>query len=362
MHLIFGNTVSSTVYQLYDRILNEGRYRSSRNGGCTSIFDVTLEVTNPRSRHLALEGRKSNIFAMMAETFWVMAGDDRVSPYLDFFLPRAPDYSDDGETWHGAYGPRFYAQDQLKSIPKLFVDDGLYTRRAVMTIHDPRLDSSMAIEQTYGAGVLGKDRPCNLLMNFYVDGDDQFCAKTIQRSGDAIFGTGSINPFEFSFIHELVYNEVKKNNPDLELGAYRWHVTNAHLYDFSKSQAEDALKSTDFDSYDRYDENHREIKGPSDFGLLRNFFADLVEVYTEAIQTQDERKVECLISNLGHAFLAYNVPVEDNLLWTYAQLVGHYVAAKRNVKLNAVMDISGESNEFKRSITKSSFLKFDIVA
>ena len=357
---IVGNTISQTILAGYDRVINEGTYRPSRNGGCTSIFDTTFEITNPRSRHLYLEGRKSNIFALIAETFWVMAGDDRVNPYLSFFLPRAPDYSDDGVTWHAAYGPRFYRFNQHLDALDAFIEDGLYTRRSFIQISMPDLDNKKAIEARYGVGHKAKDISCNREIHFYVGADNKFSAKTVQRSGDMIFGTGSINPFEFSFLHELMYNEVRKVYPDLELGAYRWHVTNAHLYDWSKSQADAAYNNSM--NYVNYNENNEPLIAP-DIILWKSFFTNLVRLYTEVIESEDEQ-VESLCKNLvydlGHAFISYNVPMEGNLLWTYAKLVAHYIGAKKNIQPVVLVDV-GINKEFSDSILKSSFRKFEVI-
>lgn len=359
MHLISGKTVSDVVLKGFEKILDEGHYRSSRNGGCTSVFDVTFEMDNPRSRHLHLVGRKSNIFAMIAETFWVMAGDDRVGPYLEFFLPRAPQYSDDGETWHGAYGPRFYRYGQHIDAFNSFVTDGLQTRRSFITISMPEDDSMVAVQSAYGEGHKPKDIPCNREIHFYVESDNKFCAKTIQRSGDMIFGTGSINPFEFSFLHELMFNEVKKIHPELELGPYRWHVTNAHLYDFSKEQAENALAEAG--NYTTVlNENHMPLIGP-DITVWDAFFADLVMDYTEAITTDHPEEVcNVLTSHLGHTFNAFNVPLENNLLWGYAVLVANYIASKRGVDLGT-MGLQWFSDEVKLAIYESNFRKFNVV-
>lgn len=359
MHLIRGITVSQVILQAFNTIINDGHYRPSRNGGCTSIFDVTFELQNPRSRHLYLAGRKSNIFALIAETFWVMAGDDKVDPYLSFFLPRAPQYSDDGETWSGAYGPRLYDQNQIVSMPDLFRRDSLYTRRAYVTIHDLHKDSTKAIEERFGFGELGKDRPCNLGINFYVEGEDEFCAKVFQRSGDIIFGTGSINPFEFSFLHELMYNEIKKDYPDLKLGSYRWHVTNAHLYDFSREPAYEATNaSANYDT--SYEENDIPLIGP-EIHHWKDFFGDLVSQYTEAITTDDpEFVLPTLISHLGHSFVEYGVPLENNLMWIYARLVAHYIASKRNVVLTNSIKADELSEELANAVAFSTFRHFNV--
>lgn len=365
MHTISRNNLSSVILQAYNVILSDGHYRPSRNGGCTSIFDTTFELTNPRARHLQLDGRKSNIFSMIAETFWVMAGDDKVDPYLSFFLPRAPQYSDDGLVWAGAYGPRMYAYDQLTGIVDMFKED-MYTRRAIVSIHDSSQDSVQSVANKFGDSHKVKDVPCNLLINFYVEGDNSFCAKVIQRSGDIIFGTGSINPFEFSFLHELMFNEVKKIHPELELGPYRWHVTNAHLYDFTKAQAESVVQGLSNYQSVGYSSDSMVMTAPS-VDKWQPFFSEVVALYTEVITAEDEnleRVCGSLSSHLGHLMVAYGIPLynddlESNMLWTYMQVVAYYVCSKRGFDKGTFYLLS-ENEEFNRSIVDSSFLNFKV--
>lgn len=364
MHLIFGNTVSNTVLKLYNKILDEGEYQPSRNGGCTSLRDVTLEVSNPRSRHLNLVGRNSNIVAMIAETFWVMAGDDRVDPYLSYFLPRAPQYSDNGKTWHGAYGPRMFGKGQIYDALNVFKNDGINTRRSFVNISDPTLDNMYAIQDKYGDDHTPKDLPCNREIHFYVEKGNRFCAKTIQRSGDAIFGTGSINPFEFSFLHELMFNEVKKIHPELELGSYRWHVTNAHLYDFSKSQAVEAVDKIANYDLSFFQENDKPLIGPAGGALhWRRFFGDLVAFYTDVIESKEKYAFaggEELVSKLWDIFNAHSVQIHDNLLFDYADIVLAYICHKEVIAERRVINVTNYDIEFKSSLLNSKFIKFEM--
>ena len=363
MHLISGSTLSNTVLQLYNKILQEGEYQASRNGGSTSLRDVTLEIRNPRSRHLNLVGRNSNIVAMIAETFWVMAGDDKVDPYLSYFLPRAPQYSDDGVTWHGAYGPRMYSYGQLYNAIKTFDEDGLQTRRSFVSIEDPNLDNAAYIADRYGVDHKPKDIPCNREIHFYVEKGNQFCTKVIQRSGDAIFGTGSINPFEFSFLHELMFNSVKESYPELELGPYRWHVTNAHLYDFSKSQAEAAVSHTANYDTSYFEENDKPLIGPGEL-YWKQFFGELVKFYTHIIENKEKYQFlggEELVSKLWDIFRYYEVPIHENLLFDYADIVLAYICNKEDIKEKRIINISQYDEEFKNSLLNSKFVKFEMI-
>ena len=203
-----GQDINQVVCSAIRCINQTGETRDSRNGPVKSIYRAEMLLSDPRARYLNIPGRKSNIFQMMAETLWVMAGMDAVHPFLSHYLPRAVNYSDDGATWRGAYGPRLYAFDQLEDVVKAFEQDGLDTRRAVLSIYQPHLDSRTAISARYDQEAT-KDLPCNNFINFWVDAYKRFHMEVFQRSGDIIWGAGSINLYEFSFLQECVFELVK---------------------------------------------------------------------------------------------------------------------------------------------------------
>ena len=238
---IRGEDINDTVVEALEYIMNRGKEIQTRNGSARFVNDLTLQIDNPQRRHLSLDGRKYNIYQLMAETFWVASGSGEISPFLEFFLPRAKNYSDDGKVWAGAYGPRMLAHGQLEDLITTFRREGLSTRRAILMIADPTIDNLTAIKEKYDTDA-PNDLPCNREMVFYVV-DNKLNAKVIQRSGDLIFGTGSINPFEFTFIQEMVYNMLLEYFPELELGVYRWHITNAHIYSDYYDQAEAIIHS-----------------------------------------------------------------------------------------------------------------------
>lgn len=238
---IRGEDINDTVVEALEYIMNRGKEIHTRNGSARFVNDLTLQIDNPQRRHLSLDGRKYNIYQLMAETFWVASGSSEISPFLEFFLPRAKNYSDDGKTWHGSYGNRMLAHGQLEDLIATFRREGLSTRRAIIMIADPTIDNLTSIKEKYDTDT-PNDVPCNREMVFYVV-DNKLNAKVIQRSGDLIFGTGSINPFEFTFIQEMVYNMLLEDFPELELGVYRWHITNAHIYSDYYDQANAIIHS-----------------------------------------------------------------------------------------------------------------------
>lgn len=101
---------------------------------------TTLE--RPLERYLFVPKRHNDVFAQFAETMWMLAGRDDIS-WLSKYLPIAPNYSDDGQTWRGAYGPRLRRWggrvDQLDNVRRLLSEDRA-SRRAVMVLFDPERD------------------------------------------------------------------------------------------------------------------------------------------------------------------------------------------------------------------------------
>lgn len=335
IHYFGGESVNSIMIQAFDRLLTQGTETGSRNGAAVFLNDVEIELTNPRARHLNLIGRKSNIFQLIAETIWVMAGKDELYPYLAHFLPRAPNYSDDGKTWRGAYGPRIYNFDQLQGVVDTFVNDSEATRRATVFIHDPAKDAPSVIRDTIGKT---RDTPCNLMMLCYTDRNGEFVTRTIQRSGDAIFGAGSINLFEFSFIHEMllscVNNALAEKNPEhsaIQLGPYRHSTVNFHLYDSTRSQAEEVLISgqpTFADGTSTPTERHAVF--PATVAGCRHiasrFIDDIAVPLLAAVHTPEKAK-----SMLEDLFNAHSVTCKNNALFDYMSLTLAYIISTRKV-------------------------------
>lgn len=358
MLLVSGTTINDTINRSFQAVKHLGAESPSRNGSVKQLFDVTFQILDPYSRHLHLEGRKSNIFQLIAETFWVMAGASQIKPYLSFFLPRAGNYSDDGETWHGAYGPRMYAYNQIADAINDFKEDGINTRRSTITISDLQSDSKAAAEYLYGEGYKLKDKPCNREIHFYVD-NGKFCAKTIQRSGDLLFGAGSINPFEFTFLQELMFNEVKKIHPDLELGHYAWHVTNAHVYSEFESQV-DAVLTTPQTTLNL--SNQKRLFAP-DHTEWCDFFGSIVLIFSSLIEEQDienEDVQKSYLDELVELMSEYKLNIIDNLIWDYIELTYNYILAKRLpnniIKKNTVLDY--RSADLNYAVVHSQFRKF----
>jgi thymidylate synthase len=199
---------------------------------------VCVEIADPRKRVLNIVGRNNSLPAACAETLWVLAGRDDIE-FLKFYLPRAPDFSDDGEIWRAAYGPRLRGRGYFRNVHtgrRIFRIDQLgkvvahlkahpNSRRAVMGFLEPVFD----LENDYSKDVIGsnmdsKDFPCNLVLSFMVR-DGRLDLVVFCRSQDLVWGASGINWFEFTVMQELVAGMI-----GVPIGTY-YHVTNnLHVY------------------------------------------------------------------------------------------------------------------------------------
>src|SRR5262245_43125159 len=103
-------TASEALPSICSHILDKGDEVGSRNGRVKEFLNDSIVITDPQRREILSVNRKANVFAQIAETMWVLKGRDDIE-WLSAYLPRAVDYSDDGISWRGAYGPRIRCFD-----------------------------------------------------------------------------------------------------------------------------------------------------------------------------------------------------------------------------------------------------------
>lgn len=201
------------LYQL----ANEGVERNSRNGPVLMFQEpVTTVYLRPKERVVFWAERDCNPFFHLIESLWMLAGRRDVD-YVARYVKRMRTYSDDGVTFHGAYGFRWrhhFFEDQLPKIIdalKANPDD----RRQVLSMWDADAD----------LGRQGKDLPCNLQAIFQIAPDGRLDMTVTNRSNDMIWGAYGANAVHFSYLHEYVARCV-----GVPQGIYRQVSANFHAY------------------------------------------------------------------------------------------------------------------------------------
>jgi thymidylate synthase len=188
----FRNATYATIKGI-EKILKRGSVVTTRGSEVSELRNHISIIERPQERVIILPHRRNNIFSTIAETIWVLGGRSDMK-YLSHYLPRAQEFSDDGETWHGGYGPRLrrWGQvDQLSEVRRLITEESS-TRRAVINLFNPETDY-----------INGKDIPCNNWLHFLAR-DDRLHLNIALRSNDVIWGFSGINAFEWSVLHEMM--------------------------------------------------------------------------------------------------------------------------------------------------------------
>jgi len=237
--MIIAENINDAFSCLCGQVLEHGKRKTVRGKTVLELEPLLVRIDKPNERILLYNERRNNPFAALYETLWVLSGSDSVE-YLKFFLPRAPEYSDDGETWRASYGKRLrfasgwddkvgrmWLVDQIMNVYQWLKDDPT-TRRAVMTIWDPVKEGT--IKET-------RDRPCNNWIQFMIRDHKLNCYVTV-RSNDLFFGY-NVNTFEWTWLQETLAKAL-----GVGLGKYYCFISNPHIYEEYKEKVEKCVEAS----------------------------------------------------------------------------------------------------------------------
>ena len=220
----------------------EGRKRTIRGNVCFELPEpVIFKITNPLAREITIPERRWLKVLAYAESLWIASGRNDIA-YIAHYLPKMKDFSDDGNTMRGGYGPRYrdyngnvedYSKealnvrqkgsvDQLRYVIECFRQD-VETRRAVISFGDPMKDDFN------GDGQLkeSKDIPCTRELHFIKQADSNKLDLIVRmRSNDLIWGASAVNIFNYTFMQEYVSSIL-----GLDIGNYYHIADNLHYYE-----------------------------------------------------------------------------------------------------------------------------------
>lgn len=183
MHLIPRTATAAWLNTLSD-VLSYGGVVSPRGKETVEVLQHSICVDLLRPVVIAPSRKLSQKF-LGAEAFWMLTGDDRVrtiAPYNQ----NISQFSDDGVTFYGAYGPRIH--DQIGYVVNKLVEDR-DTRQAGLTTWRKNPPAT-------------KDVPCTIAMFFSIR-DGMLNSHVFMRSSDAWLGV-PYDVFNFSMVALLV--------------------------------------------------------------------------------------------------------------------------------------------------------------
>lgn len=221
MQVLLARNVHTALPVGFCHLKEHGVWVDTRNGAAlTSAMPVTTVYQQPLERVLFYPERDANPFLHFYESLWMLAGRDDVAA-LTHYTSTMKNFSDDGVTFHGAYGKRWrswFGYDQIESCITLLRQNPR-DRRVVLGMWDPSQDLLV------GAGG-GKDVPCNMTIHFRVNpSTDSLDMTVFCRSNDMVWGAYGANAVHMSYLLEYV-----AACSNLRVGVYRQVSDDFHCY------------------------------------------------------------------------------------------------------------------------------------
>lgn len=219
MHIVHVTNVNEAYRIGMNALAAMGQPVKTRNGPARKFSGPTTTIyENPTQRVLFHPTRDANPFFHFYESLWMIVGRDDVKGVANF-VKTMENFSDDGATFHGAYGRRWrswFGLDQVSIICRMLKHDHT-DRRAVLQMWDASAD----------LGRNGKDFPCNTQIFFNRNNPEQRLDMTVCcRSNDLIWGAYGANAVHFSMLQEYMAGQI-----GCAVGSY-WQVSNdLHAYD-----------------------------------------------------------------------------------------------------------------------------------
>lgn len=199
------------VRTLNEIILN-GRGVNPRGSNTLELIQHTSTV-QMSDCIVTVEDRNVGYKFMAAEAAWILSGSDRVEDIAPF-SKEISKFSDNGETFFGAYGPKVV--DQLWHVIMALAEDP-YSRQAVMTIWRENPPKT-------------KDVPCTVALQWIIREDKLIC-NAFMRSSDAWIGH-IYDTFTFSAISfHIILNYERLTGKRLFLGPLNLTCGSKHLYE-----------------------------------------------------------------------------------------------------------------------------------
>ena len=221
---INGVFANETWLSLIEQIRICGKPVSPRAMSCLELVNMhtTIDMHWPI---VTATKRKLGYRFLFAEAAWILSGDYRVATIKPYSKSIA-DFSDNGTTFFGAYGPKI--QEQLVYVCNKLIED-YDTRQAVLTIWRENPPNT-------------KDMPCTISAQFLIRGGKLHCIVNM-RSSDAWLGWPYDN-FNFSMLSALIILVIKQATKwQLEPGYLHMNLGSSHVYLRNIDEIEKCLES-----------------------------------------------------------------------------------------------------------------------
>ncbi len=197
-------------FHLLNDVLDKGLHVSPRGQRTVELPQHTITV-DMRRPVLTTPERKLSYQFMAAEAYWILSGDNTVAGIAPY-NKNITEFSDDGKTFFGAYGPPI--GDQLDYVLKILIADH-GTRQAGLTIWRPNPPTT-------------KDVPCTVAIFFNIREGFLNC-HVFMRSSDIWLGI-PYDVFTFSMLSHYVCGLLHMCGLHAAPGRLFLTAASSHLY------------------------------------------------------------------------------------------------------------------------------------
>jgi thymidylate synthase len=210
------NDVNEAYHELQLTKKHYTQWEDTRNGPAL-VWQEPVLICNatPYRRVLFDPVRNANPFFHYMEAIWMLAGCNEVA-FLSRFSQQIKEYSDNGSTFHGAYGYRWryhFNIDQIDSVIHQLRKTP-NSRRMVIGMWDPFKDGES----------FSKDLPCNTHIYFRIV-DRKLTMTVCNRSNDLAWGMMGANIVHMSILQEYIAYSI-----GVEPGCLYQFTNNLHVY------------------------------------------------------------------------------------------------------------------------------------
>ena len=127
-------TLDDALLKLYPELLSRANNVAASRGDNAEILGALVEIAKPRAR-LSRSETRGKLFSSFGELLWYLTGDNQLD-FIERYIRRYREESEDGLTVHGGYGRRLFQQrghNQIQNIIEL-LRERASSRRAVIQL------------------------------------------------------------------------------------------------------------------------------------------------------------------------------------------------------------------------------------
>jgi len=257
--------------EIFSRLMLEGKFVSPRGQLVLEAenFQYTLK---PYQRFQSFNCRKLNLNYIKDELLWYLKGNRFDLSITEKAKIWKGIVNDDGSI-NSNYGQYLFPSKcgQFNSAFCTLIEDKDSRRASMMILSADHLLS------------VTKDVPCTYALNFRIR-ENMLNMTVHMRSQDAIFGMGNDAP-AFSFIHEMMFNLLKDQYPDLRYGKYCHFADSFHVYErhFKMMQTITGYAVDDNHLYpsENQDDSFTKIECPQIYGSKEVWF--MIDVLAQSV-------------------------------------------------------------------------------